>query len=368
MTVKIPGTLAFSRSIEPSLFSMWGSQSNLPNAKLLPVNVVVETKRGTIANELKADALAKFAAGGDNSKSPANANPQSVEAAYLPASCDTLVLTGQVAFIPNARAPVLCVDKKSGVGASFISAYKKFDEAFAKTDGWQKLAERYVMNLVNGRIAWRNKVAAHSVFVTLTDTNGNTENFNARLVPMNESLSSAPVQKVQPFIAGAAKALGGGAGTHAYVIAVRLEVKLGEGAVVYPSQEFSSGKDVDGRGQDIGKILASRKTSDGTKQGVIHEQKIGNAIRQIDTWYDSQLGPLQPLAAEPYAPLTTMGTFFRQGKKTTNGNGVEHFYDILGDMDGLTTNVAGSANSPPDRALYFAAVIVRGGVFGSSGE
>jgi CRISPR-associated protein Csy3 len=368
MTVKTPSTLAFSRSIEPSLFSMWGAHSGLASAKLVPVSVIVETKRGTIANELKPDALAKFASGGDNSKSPANANPQSVEAAYLPAGCDTLVLTGQVAFIPNGREPVLCVDKKAGVGAGFVSSYKKFDVAFSKTDGWNKLAERYVMNLVNGRIAWRNKVAAQSIFVTLTDTNGVTHRFDSKLVPMNESLSAASTKNVQPFIEGAAKALAGQAGSNAYVISVRLEAKLGEGAVVYPSQEFSSGNYEDERGQKIGKILASRKTSDGTNQGVLHEQKVGNAIRQIDTWYDPKLGPIQPLAAEPYAPLTTMGTFFRQGKKTKDGNGVEHFYDILSDIDALTASISEIAKTVPDRALYFVAVIIRGGVFGSAAE
>lgn len=367
MTVKIPGTLAFSRSIEPSLFSMWGISSQMPNAKLTPVSIIVETKRGTIANELKPDALAKFAAGADNSKSPANANPQSVEAAYLPDGSDTLILTGQVAFIPNCRGPVLCVDKKAGVGESFLDAYRTFDIEFCKKDGWRQLAERYVMNLINGRIAWRNKVAAQSLFVTLTDSNGKTEKFDSGLVPFNESLSASRFPKLEPFLVGAAKALAGETGISAYVISVRCEIKLGEGAVVYPSQEFSSGKQQDERGQDIGKILASKNTVDGKKQGVIHEQKIGNAIRQVDTWYDVELGPLQPLAAEPYAPLTTMGKFYRQGKSTKGGNGVEHFYDILSDLDGLTNSIS-KAQSASDRSLYFAAVTARGGVFGSAGE
>lgn len=361
MAVKIPSTLAFARSIEPSLFAMWGSNSGASKTELIPVQIIVETKRGTIANSLKPDALSKFATGSDDKKSPANANPQSVEAAYLPAGCDTLVLTGQVAFLPNCRQPAICN------GVPFADAYKSFDNEFSKTDGWQSLAERYVMNIINGRIAWRNKVAAQSVTVTLSDSEGNTAEFDSLAVSAANSLSAASTPKASPFIAGAAKALGAKLGEAAYVLSVNCKLHLGEGAVVYPSQEFSSSKDKDERNQEIGKILAKRNLSDGSAQGVMHEQKIGNAIRQIDTWYDSTLGPLQPLAAEPYAPMTTMGVFFRQGKATKDGNKVEHFYDILNDIEALTKQVS-STPQASDRALYFAAVTVRGGVFGEKAD
>jgi CRISPR-associated protein Csy3 len=360
MSLEIPNTLAFARSIEPSIFSMWGSSSTDSKGTLEPVEIVIETKRGTIANSLKADALSKFANGGDDKKSPANANPQSVEAAYLPANCDTLVLKGQIAFIPNASNPTICN------GLKFAEAITAFHTEFSKTDGWLALAERYVMNLVNARFAWRNKVAASKVVTTLVDSAGNSCEFDSMSISGN-GLSASATPSAKAFIESAAKALGAKKGSSAYVISVACKLLLGDGAVVYPSQEFSSSKDKDDRGQEVGKILAKRKLRDGLFQGILHEQKVGNAVRQIDTWYHPTIGPLQPLAAEPYAPLTTMGTFFRQGLKTKEGNKVEHFYDILGDLSELTKQVASSSKAT-DRALYFSAVLVRGGVFGAKSE
>ena len=351
----IPSTLAFARSIEPSLFAMWGANSGSPQAPLRPVKIIVETKRGTIANRLDPDALEKFVTGDNNRNNPGNANPQSVEAAYLPGGSDTLVLTGQVAFIPNCREPAMSNGKK------FNDAYKAFDESFMNSDGWTALARRYVMNLANARFAWRNKAAAQSISVTLTDSQGATATIDAMAIPLNSDFDTEPIVGLTPFVTGVAAALGAPHHSPAYVISVTCRLKLAEGAVVYPSQEFSSSKDND-RGQKVGKILAKRELADGSEQGILHEQKIGNAIRQIDTWYDPTLGPLQPLAAEPYAPLTTMGTFYRQGLRTRGGNQVEHFYDILADIEGLTKQVKGATNAS-DRALYFAAVLVRGGVF-----
>ena len=357
----IPTTLAFARSIEPSIFAMWGCSSSSSDIARVPVEVVVETKRGTIANALKPDALSKFVSGGDDKKNPANANPQSVEAAYLPAGCDTLILTGQIAFIPNARKPSICNSAK------FSDAYTAFDTAFGNTkNGWTELADRYVMNIINARFAWRNKITAQTISVILKDSDNNEARFDALSIAPN-CLHGSKVKGSEKFIAGVAKALQAPFSSPAYVIAVTCNLQIGEGAVVYPSQEFSSSKDKDDRGQEVGKILANRKLASGVKQGILHEQKIGNAIRQIDTWYDAQLGPLQPLAAEPYAPLTNMGVFYRQGKKTSGGNKVEHFYDILDDIAQLTTATENSKNAD-DRALYFSSVICRGGVFGAKSE
>ena len=51
---------------------------------------------------------------------------------------------------------------------------------------------------------------------------------------------------------------------------------LGFGQEVYPSQEFTEAKG--------GKVLAGKPCGDG-KQAMMHSQKIGNAIRTIDTWH-----------------------------------------------------------------------------------
>jgi hypothetical protein len=54
----------------------------------------------------------------------------------------------------------------------------------------------------------------------------------------------------------------------------------------------------------------------------IHSQKIGNALRTIDTWYPKgrRVGPI---AVEPYGSVTTQGKAYRQPKDK------QDFYNLL---------------------------------------
>ena len=90
------------------------------------------------------------------------------------------------------------------------------------------------------------------------------------------------------------------------------------------------------------------------QQAGLHSQKIGNAIRTIDTWYSDEYR--FPIAVEPYGSVTTMGTAFRQPKNKND------FYNLF---DNWVLN---------DKALsleeqhFVIATLIRGGVFGASGK
>lgn len=94
------------------------------------------------------------------------------------------------------------------------------------------------------------------------------------------------------------------AGEQHLLLEVVAYVRMGSGQEVFPSQELILDR---GRG-DKSKTLYHVSDIAG-----IHSQKLGNAIRTIDTWYpnenDEDLGPI---AVEPYGSVTT------QAKRTAS--------------------------------------------------
>lgn len=83
----------------------------------------------------------------------------------------------------------------------------------------------------------------------------------------------------------------------------------------------------------------------------IHSQKIGNALRTIDTWYP-EADTNGPIAVEPYGSVTTQGKAYRTPRDKTD------FYTLL-------DNWLLKDQEPPLAQRHFVmAVLVRGGVFG----
>lgn len=86
---------------------------------------------------------------------------------------------------------------------------------------------------------------------------------------------------------------------------------------------------------------------------VIHSQKIGNALRTIDTWYDGAQD-LGPIAVEPYGSVTTQGKAWRQPKQK------QDFYTLLDDW------LLKDKVPPVGQQHFVMAVLIRGGVFGDA--
>jgi len=86
----------------------------------------------------------------------------------------------------------------------------------------------------------------------------------------------------------------------------------------------------------------------------MHSQKLGNALRTIDTWYSEYDTQKRVIAIEPYGAVTSMGRAFRSPKYK------EDFYTLferfIEDIESLQSH----------ERDYVAAVLVRGGVFGES--
>ncbi|WP_430454322.1 type I-F CRISPR-associated protein Cas7f/Csy3 [Rhodopirellula europaea] len=96
--------------------------------------------------------------------------------------------------------------------------------------------------------------------------------------------------------------------------------QLGGGQEVYPSEELVTEKG------DKGRVLYSVDSV-----AAMHSQKLGNAIRTIDTWYQDDAP--RPIAVEVYGSVTNLGIAYR---KPTAKNDFYSLFDAFG--QGLEIN------------------------------
>ena len=87
----------------------------------------------------------------------------------------------------------------------------------------------------------------------------------------------------------------------------------------------------------------------------IHSQKLGNALRTIDTWH-SEFKEVGPIAVEPYGSVTTLGKACRQPRTKTD------FYSLLDNW------LIKDAVPALEQQHFVIATLIRGGVFGDSGK
>ena len=218
-------------------------------------------------------------------------------------------------------------------------------EDYIEESGFSELAHRYATNIASGRFFWRNRVGAEKVEVIVrVKPSGETMTFNGYDYSLKNFDKHSP--DLDQLSARIADAL---CGRISYLL---LEIEacalMGHGQEVYPSEELIL---------DKGNGKKSKVLYQVNGMAAMHSQKIGNALRTIDTWYpeygESGLGPI---AAEPYGAVTTLGKAFRSPKEKVD------FYTLF---DNWSTGTAPENETDKD---YVMAVLVRGGVFGASGK
>lgn len=334
--------LAFERKLDPSdaLFSAgrWGaivSGDQWPAVGVHPKSV-----RGTISNRLKTKDQdpAKLDA---SIQSP---NLQTVDVATLPNDADTLRVRFTVRVLGGAGEPSACNN------ADYQSKLRTTVQSYVKELGFGEVARRYAINLANGRFLWRNRVGAEQVIVEVRHLIDGERHRVWQFNALDFSLRSFIVPPdAEADIAQVASVIEQGLAGQAYTL---LEVvafaRVGDGQEVYPSQELILDKG-DKRGQKSKTLYTVHDAA------AIHSQKIGNALRTIDTWYPNDAGEeLGPIAVEPYGSVTNQGKAYRQPSV-----GVD-FYSLL---DAWVLN-----DKAPDEAgkHFVMATLIRGGVFGDS--
>jgi len=327
--------LAFERKLDPSdaVFSAgnWDARNTSESWKDLTIRP--KSVRGTISNRLKTkdqDPIKLDAA----IEKP---NLQTVDVAMLPKDADTLKIQFTLRVLAGTGEPSACnnLEYRKKLIATI--------DGYAKEHGFIELARRYAANLANGRFLWRNRIGAEKVSIQVAHLrDGKVDKsweFDALKYPLRKYTESDDDSELATLIAD------GLAGKAHVLLQVTSFVRVGAGQEVFPSQELILDRE---RGQ---KSKTLYYVEDNVKIAAIHSQKIGNALRTIDTWYEGA-DENGPIAVEPYGSVTVQGKAWRQPK------GKKDFYTLLDDW------IIKDVVPPVEQQHYVVAVLIRGGVFG----
>ena len=339
MTIKTASVLAFERKLANSdaLMHAGNWKNRAGNEGWQPIAIQGKDVRGTISNRMK------NAIQSDPAKLDAEiqkANLQRVDVAALPFDTDTLRVSFTLRVLGNLSQPSACNDQE------YQAALVSVIDGYVSSHGFGELATRYATNIVTGRFLWRNRIGAEAVEVRVKHVqNESVQNewvFDATAYSLREfSKNTGDLTELATVVR---RGLSGEAFTFLQIEAF---ARLGAGQEVFPSQEL-----VLDNSRDNKKSKTLYKVAD---IAALHSQKIGNALRTIDTWYPGA-EELGPIAVEPYGSVTNRGKAYRQPKEKLD------FYTLL---DGW---VVKEKIPPVDQQHYVMATLVRGGVFGEKAD
>lgn len=325
--------LAFERNLDISDAFFWQANSQDEKQQVKPVTIVEKSVRGTISNRLnKKDASD---ANKDHAKLDAkveSANLQKVDAAALDVESDTLIASWSCKVLPFDGKPNVCNVQ------DYQQALEAVVQGYLQEHGVAELAKRYAINIANARWLWRNRVGAEKIQVSVKSGDEIFTFDDAKQFSLNSfDANDQQLQKLSNLIEQ------GLLGKAFVILYIEAKAVVGFGQEVFPSQELIL---------DTGKTKSKVLYQVNGKAGM-HSQKVGNAIRTIDTWYnDAEF----PIAIEPYGAVTTMGKAFRQPKQK------QDFYSLFDNW------VLKGEKPEVDQQHYVMAVLIRGGVFGASGK
>ncbi|MFA0280062.1 type I-F CRISPR-associated protein Csy3, partial [Vibrio sp. 10N.222.55.F8] len=156
---------------------------------------------------------------------------------------------------------------------------------------------------------WRNRVGADEIEVQVKALNKGAEQswtFNAKEYKVH-SFDNADA-KIKSLADRIAQTLS--SESEHLILQIDCYAKVGKAQEVYPSEELVLDK-------GNSKIKKSKTLYAVDDNAAMHSQKIGNALRSIDTWYpdfpDAEKSA-GAIAIEPYGAVTNLGKAFRTPK------------------------------------------------------
>lgn len=345
--LKTASVLAFERKLDPSdaLFhaGRWDDRHNADSWGAIRVRE--KSVRGTISNRLKG-----------NAKDPAkldaeiqNPNLQTVDVATLPPDLDTLMVKFTLRVLGRVGAPSTCNN------SDYEEKLRSSVQRYADNPGFGEVAKRFACNLANGRFLWRNRIGSEQIEVCIRHFRQGKEvsgwTFDANKFSLRDfqipNEESSSLNEMAEIICQGLSDKG------LVLLEVTAFARMGAGQEVYPSQELILDHGSN-KGQKKGQ--KSKTLYSVSDIAAMHSQKIGNALRTIDTWYpNAQEEELGPIAVEPYGSVTSQGKAYRQPKQRMD------FYSLFDQW--VLKEIAPDS----DQQHYVMANLVRGGVFGEKG-
>lgn len=346
---KLPGVLSFQRCllVTDGLF-----YNELGNGELSPVWVVRHGIRGT-QNINKGSKEGQGASA--SAKREEVSNIQTTDSAKLDPGAVALQVRVNLRGMDVEKALFACAPGQND-SMDDLNAFKVSLMDFvsrAKEGGaLEHLACRYVRNIANGRFLWRNRMVASAVTVKVALPGGEVKTFDALATPFT---TFEDVSKDERTVAEVlARGWKGEPATDLHVTA-RVDLGVGGSVEVFPSQNYLENK-ARGFARPLYCVGDAPENQDqhGVRimgQAALRDQKIGNALRTIDTWYPAYEDRGVPLPVEPNGASLDAQEFFR------NKGDASGFKLMLrvGELDPMTPE-----------GLFLLACIIRGGVFSGS--
>lgn len=324
-----PSVLAFERILDVSDAFFWQTDSQNDKSAITQVKVQEKSVRGTISNRLRTESKDLTKLDAETTKP----NLQRIDSSSLDEDKDTLIVKFTCKILPFTGRPSVCNNQ------DYQAALMQLVADYQEQHGMSELAKRYAQNIANARWLWRNRVGAESIQVSVSWNNQTLEFNNAKDLSLQDFNTQSPeLTKLADWIEQ------GLLGKKFVILSIEAHAKVGYGQEVYPSQELILDS-ADKKSKVLYRVGAPNEN-----HAAMHSQKIGNAIRTIDNWYENAQFPI---AVEPYGAVTTMGKAFRAGK--------DSFYKLFDNWV-----LKNQAPEDTNQQHYIMAILIRGGIFGDS--
>ena len=328
--------LAFDKKLVPSdgyLYgTTWADRSKVTKLKLIEKSVRAGVSHRNAKKSLNVDDPMKIALVLEKPQ------PFKMDHCSLNPEQDTLNVQFTLKVLGNIAQPSACNNP------AFKESYANAVKGYIERENFRELGKRYALNIANARFLWRNRVGAENIEVQVKALNSGTEQswnfdatqFSTRDFNTDHSGVNSLGQRIATALASDDDFL---------MLEISCFAQVGRAQEVYPSEELVL---------DKGKSKKSKILYAVNENAAMHSQKIGNALRSIDTWYpefsDSQTGA-GPIAIEPYGSVTNLGKAYRTPKDKQD---FYTFFDKWARGDSIEI----------EAEHYVVAVLVRGGVFG----
>lgn len=326
---------SISKRIVPSSAAFYGAKWDERNNNVEPLVIYDKTVRGTMSHHIKSTVA------GDPLKLKREiekSNIQRVDECALSVEHDTLIARFSINFLPIFFGLDACNNP------DYANKYLKYIDKYSEVCGFKELASRYVFNLVSGRWLWKNRVGAEKGEIVVEYNEFGTDTKKSWTFDMNNvGRLESPSPELDELISVVVSALNGKR-SHA-LLNVKASVLRGPSQIVYPSQEFV--QDKNGSDGAKSKVLYAKNGIAG-----LHDQKIGNAIRTIDTWYPNFEEFGRAIPVEVYGTVTSRSTAYR------NPTSRKDYHSLMAD-------VMSDKDISEEDMHYLSAMLIRGGVLGT---
>jgi len=329
--------IAFERKLCNSdglmFFGLWENRNE--DASWKPIKLQHKDVRCTISNRQQVGIASDPLKMNAKIQEP---NLQGVDISALPFDADTLKLVFTLRIIGDVSTPSTCNSQE------YQRAIVEKIGDYLEREKCRELSLRYAENIANGRFLWRNRIIAEKIEVKVSVLEGAVQKncwiFEGGQFSLRKFSSSN-----NENITGLAEAIRFGLMGESYIfLKIETFARMGSGQEVFPSQEL-----VRDNGTEKSKKSKVLYAVDGV--AAMHSQKIGNAIRTIDTWYPGS-EEFGPIAVEPFGAVTSRGAAYRQPKDKMD------FYTLLDNW------IIKDRLPSPEQQHFVVACLIRGGVFG----